>query len=352
MFTDPARHQEIRDAVIDYMRANRQDFQQCATTEDIQSRRPTRAKIRAAKEQNINDPFGEYLARMEISGTYGGELELVAFCKAFDRDVIIHRTQGSYEAESRFSNPNRSAEAPVIVLHVAYEAQSAEGHYDSVHDSVRDSDTTRRSAATRKTGAMASKGRRAHAQPAQRSSNNADQTELITGAMPRWPPSGMQQFSTKGMKHLDENYRRLVNKDRDRSSSASSSQRSSSSKRSLGPDHDSQRAAKRADRRKSYKRKDVAVIASADSYTRVPFSIRLDSQEPSTPASTQDTEYSSDPKEGTRASVEEEYNFIDDGDDSSYSDGPVRRAVTGNKSQTSKSQGRKGVAIITKKSLS
>ena len=349
MFTDPARHQEVRRAVIDYMRANRQDFEQCATTEDIQSRRPTRAKIRAAKEQNINDPFGEYLARMEISGTYGGELELVAFCKAFDRDVIIHRTQGSYEAESRFSNQKRSAEAPVIVLHVAYEAQSAEGHYDS----VRDSEAARKSAATRKTGAMASKGRRAHVHPTQRSSNTTDQTEPRTGAKPRLSPSGMEQFSAKGTKHFDENFRRLVHKDRARSSSASSSQRSSSSKRSLGPDHDSQRAAKRADRRKSYKRKGVAVIASADQYTRVPFSIRLDSQEPSTPASTQDTEYSSDPKEGTReASVEEEYSFIDDGGDSSYSDGPVRRAVTGTKNQISKSQGRKGVAIITKKSMS
>src|SRR5204863_7699369 len=100
----------------------------------------------------------------------------------------------------------------------------------------------------------------------------------------------------------------LLYPDRARSSSVSSSQRSSSSKRSLEADNDLERASKRTDRRKSLKKGAVAVVSSMEQGTEVSFRIRLDSQEPSTPASTQDTEYSSDPTEGTaEAPADEKY---------------------------------------------
>ena len=320
------------------MRENRLDFEFYATTDDLETRRPTRNRIRAAKKQNVNDPFEEYLARMSTSGTYGGQPELVAFCRAFDRDVIIHRPEGQYEPESRTTNDRRPPGDPVITLHISYGDEVNAAHYDSV----------------RRRDAALPHRRRPYGSPAgRRSSTKNEQIKAVQRARPSLTPEDIHNFIEKGKKDLDANLQQLLYAGRARSSSVSSSQRSSSSKRSLEADNDLERASKRADRRKSLKKRTVAVVSSMDQGTEVSFRIRLDSQEPSTPASTQDTEYSSDPTEAnTEASTEDKYLVLQKSDDLSDSDTSLGHAMSALKAGSARSQPRKGVAVITKSRVS
>jgi hypothetical protein len=324
--------------VIDYMRENRLDFEFYATTDDLETRRPTRNRIRAAKKQNVNDPFEEYLARMSTSGTYGGQPELVAFCRAFDRDVIIHRPEGQYEPESRTTNDRRPPGDPVITLHISYGDEVNAAHYDSV----------------RRRDAALPHRRRPYGSPAgRRSSTKNEQIKAVQRARPSLTPEDIHNFIEKGKKDLDANLQQLLYAGRARSSSVSSSQRSSSSKRSLEADNDLERASKRADRRKSLKKRTVAVVSSMDQGTEVSFRIRLDSQEPSTPASTQDTEYSSDPTEAnTEASTEDKYLVLQKSDDLSDSDTSLGHAMSALKAGSARSQPRKGMAVVTKSRVS
>lgn len=318
------------------MRANRTDFELYATTDELETRRPTRSRISAAKKQNVDNPFEEYLTRMATSGTYGGQPELVAFCRAFDRDVIIHRPEGQYEPENRTSNDRRTPGEPVITLHISYGDEVNAAHYDSVRR--RDAFPPNR---TRPYTGSAKR----------RASAKAEQIKAVHRARPTLSRQDIHDFIEKGKKDLDANFQQLIYKDRARSSSADSSQRSSSSKRSLEADGDPPRASKRADRRKSLKKRTIAVVSSMDQGTEVSFRIRLDSQEPSTPASTQDTEYSSDPAEANaEESIEEEYLVVRKVDDLSDSDVALGDAMTTLKASSSKSASSKGVAVVATKS--
>ena len=320
------------------MRAHRADFENHATTDSLEARRPTRSRIIAAKNDHLDDQFEEYLARMATNGTYGGQPELVAFCRAFDRDVIIHRPEGQYQSESRTSNDRRVPEQPVITLHISYGDEVKAAHYDSV----------------RKREAILPHRRRSHVHSIERQKPvKNDQVQALQRARPALAPEDIHDFIEQGKKDLDANFQQLVYKERARSSSVSSSQRSSSSKRSLEAENDHQRASKRADRRKSLKKRAVAVVSSQDQGTEVSFRIRLDSQEPGTPTSTQDTEYSSDAAETSgAATTEDDYRPIRSPDDLSDSDASLGRAMAALKAQRLKPPIRKGVAVVTKKSSS
>ena len=88
-----------------------------------------------------------------------------------------------------------------------------------------------------------------------------------------------------------------------------------------------------------------------DQGTEVSFRIRLDSQEPSTPASTQDTEYSSDPTEAiAEAPTDDAYLIIDKIEDVSDSDMSLGQAMAALEARSARSEPRKGVAVVKKKS--
>lgn len=319
------------------MRANRSDFEYYATTDELETRRPTRSRISAAKKQNVNDPYEEYLTRMATSGTYGGQPELVAFCRAFDRDVVIHRPEGQYEQENRTSNDRRRPGEPVITLHISYGDEVNAAHYDS----VRKRDAT-----------LPQRNRPQAVSTRRRPSTKVEQIQAVHRARPTLSPEDIRDFIEKGKKDLDANLQQLLYKDRARSSSADSSQRSSSSKRSLDADNDYPRASKRVDRRRTLQKKAIAVVSSMDQGTEVSFRIRLDSQEPSTPASTQDTEYSSDPTDATaEESLEEGFLIVRKGDDLSDSDAAQGNASVISKADpTSQPESKQGLAVGIKKS--
>jgi hypothetical protein len=73
-----------------------------------------------------------------------------------------------------------------------------------------------------------------------------------------------------------------------------SSQRSASSKRSLDDDEEPIRAKKRADRRKSTRRRADMIIAISDADSELSPPVPIDSPAADTPPSTQDTELSSE----------------------------------------------------------
>ena len=244
---------------------------------------------------------------MATSGTYGGQCELVAFCRAYDRDVMLHRPEGQYQHETITSNDRREAGKLVITLHISYGDERDLAHYDS----VRRSETTL--AHRRKEGALSSQ-RRPLVTDAQIEAAQRARPSLLRGEI--------HDFLEKGKRDLDANYQ-LVLKDRGRSSSASSSQRSSSSKRSLEDDDEVHRASKRADRRKSIKKlksRTVAATTNVEQDANVCFQIWIGSQEPGTPASTQDTECSSDATDAfSRASLDDSSPRVTQKDESSDS---------------------------------
>jgi hypothetical protein len=99
---DQNRHQEIRQAVVRYMREHPDSFKPWISVEGNRrsKRRITRSTssrftFRGATEEQTERAWEDYLECMAQDGTYGDHLEITAFAKAYCTDVMIFRQYGN-----------------------------------------------------------------------------------------------------------------------------------------------------------------------------------------------------------------------------------------------------------------
>lgn len=253
----------------------------------MQQRRTLRSATTVAR-QEPEDAFEEYLSLMSRGGTYGGEPELVAFCQVFDQDVTVHlpRIQNFDRDSIPYTNEYRQNAPSTLPLHICYGGDEVtRAHYDSARSRDGSIPRTRDSPllkpidifhGTPVTSPLASPGQILSTR-AIRNSRSELSTELI------------QDLIQRNKRDIDTNTDQPGDKARARSPSVTSSQRSSSSKRSLDDDGELMRASKRADRRKSTRRRADINVYTPDMDNDSDRRPSVDSPSPETPPSTQDT---------------------------------------------------------------
>ena len=276
------------------MRSLRPLFDSYVHRDDVQQRRALRSATSSARKES-DDAFEDYILLMSRPGTYGGEPELVAFCQAYDQDVMVHLPviKGFERDSILYTNEHRDPtihNTPVPLLHICYGGDEiTRAHYDSArnrdgsHPRSHNSPLLEPQDSRRNSVALSSSPPSSLSARAIRNSRSDLSSELI------------HDLLQKGRRDMEGSLDQL--NARARSSSVSSSHRSSSSKRSIEDDGENSRRHKRADRRKSTRKRTDMAMVSIDADTDLSFRLQIDSPHPDTPASTQDTEYSSEPAE-------------------------------------------------------
>ncbi|EXJ74739.1 uncharacterized protein A1O5_01434 [Cladophialophora psammophila CBS 110553] len=291
LYGTPAKHPEIRASIIDHMRTYRPLFEQYVHKDDVQQRRTLRSAT-VASRQEPEDAFEEYLSLMSRSGTYGGEPELVAFCQVFDQDVTVHLPRiKNFDRDSiLYKNEHRVDPDTVPPLHICYGGDEVtRAHYDSARS--RDGSTPRH----KNSPLLKPQDTTRNALVGSPSSPHLLlSTRAIRGSRSEFASEFLQDFLQKSKRDVENNLDQLSDKYRARSPSVTSSQRSSSSKRSLDEDGEPVRASKRADRRKSTRRRADMTLAISEPDNDLSPPMANDSPCADTPPSTQETELSSD----------------------------------------------------------
>ena len=275
------------------MRTLRPLFEQYVHRDDVQQRRALRSTSSTARKESLDD-FEDYLLLMSRPGTYGGEPELVAFCQAYDQDVTVHLPViKNFERDSiTYTNEHRGSTSPRLTLHICYGGDEiTRAHYDSArnrdgshprsHNSpLLGPEDSRRSSVA---GTLSSSPPTSLSARAIRNSRSDLSSELI------------HDLLQKGRRDMEGSLEQL--NVRARSSSVSSSHRSSSSKRSLEDEGEHPRRTKRADRRRSTRKRTDMAMVSVEPDADMSFRLQIDSPSADTPVSTQDTDHSSEPAE-------------------------------------------------------
>ncbi|KIW64316.1 hypothetical protein PV04_09259 [Phialophora macrospora] len=292
LYGTPAKHPEIRASIIDHMRAFRPLFEHYVHIDDVQQRRTLRSTTLSSR-QEPEDAFEEYLSRMSRLGSYGGEPELVAFCQVFDQDVTVHLPRiKNFDRDSiPYTNEHREHPSAMPPLHICYGGDEVtRAHYDSARSrdgsiprhknspSLRPQDSTRNSLTS----------------PSSALPHGLVSNRAIRGSRSDLSSEFIQDFLQKSKKDIENNLDQLSEKYRARSPSVTSSQRSASSKRSLDDDEEPIRASKRADRRKSTRRRADMIITISDADSELSPPVPIDSPAADTSPSTQDTDLSSE----------------------------------------------------------
>lgn len=123
MYNTTDRHDEIRQKVVEHLRSNRQDFEAFVpfnTEEPWVRSQPSTRSSRLRREIDADDWFEAYLKDMARPKTWGGEIEIRAFCEAFDRDVLIHRPTNAGQPFDQMINMKRGDGQPRQFVHVSY----------------------------------------------------------------------------------------------------------------------------------------------------------------------------------------------------------------------------------------
>ena len=267
-------------------------FEGYTDLDGVQQRRALRSATTATKQES-DDAYEDYLRLMSKAGVYGGEPELVAFCQVYDQDVIVHLPQiTNFDRNSiTYTNEHRQTETPVP-LHICYGGDEVtRAHYDSARS--RDGSHPRSQySPTPESQDL----RRASMHGALSSSLPSNLTaRAIRISRSDLSSEDIHDLLQKGRKHVTGTLEQL--NQRARSPSAESSHHSSSSKRSLEDEGDEPRRYKRADRRRSTRKRTEMATMSVDTDEDFSFRLQIDSPTGGTPASTQDTELSSEAAE-------------------------------------------------------
>lgn len=131
IFGDQHKHAEIRDRVVDYMRANKDHYAQFlgVLPGGAQRRNPKRkaagalssVDLAAPTQAEIDRQFENYLSTMGRGGTYGGNLEINAFSAAYNTDVKIYQADFAYMLSA---NGDDNGSRPVA--HIAYHVSGSD----------------------------------------------------------------------------------------------------------------------------------------------------------------------------------------------------------------------------------
>ncbi|KAK5085277.1 hypothetical protein LTS08_003262 [Lithohypha guttulata] len=329
LYGSPSRHGEIRATIVDHMRTFRPLYEGFLHADDVVQKRATRATTESIRKHMEDDAFEGYLTAMSRLGTYGGQPELLAFVRAYDQDVIVHLppSMGWDTSILSYTNEDRAPEVePPPSLHICYGGdEEKHAHYDSSQKS--EADSQRRS--------LASRPKPYNRQNVPAVQQNHDLSSRALRNMKSDPHKDMMhELVTRGTKDLRSGLD-LLNDQRARSPSVTSSHYSTSSKRSFEDDGELPRSTKRTDRKKRTLRSRAAarqLSGSPNLHVSVHVS-QPTSSGPPTPASSQDTD-SSDQAERVRSGLDnsaasspkeiEVINLIDDDDDSDHQVAPAR----------------------------
>lgn len=298
LYGAPSRHGEIRATVIEHMRTFRPLYEDFVHANDVIQKRATRATTESIRKQMEDDAFEGYLVAMSRNGTYGGQPELLSFVRSYDQDVMVHLPPSMGWDTLTISYKNEHREPGVEArpaLHICYGGdEERNAHYDS----------SQKSEAENHNRALTSRPK-TQAHP-RRDSPASQQSDALSSRAMRNMKSDpskdmMHELVTRGGKELKSSLD-ILNDQRARSPSVTSSHYSTSSKRSFEDDGDQPRSAKRTDRKKrSLRSRAAARQLSTSPGLSNPMAIsHPTSSGPPTPTSSQDSDSSSDNVSGTR----------------------------------------------------
>ncbi len=123
LYNTTRRHGEIRQSIVEYLRTNRSHFEPFVLAnveDDLIRSQPTTRSSRSRKSSVDQDPFEVYLENMAKPNTWGGDIEITAFCEVFDKDVLIHRPTDSEKAFTQVVNSKRAAGQPKDHVHISF----------------------------------------------------------------------------------------------------------------------------------------------------------------------------------------------------------------------------------------
>ncbi|KAI4144462.1 MAG: hypothetical protein L6R39_004171 [Caloplaca ligustica] len=134
LYGDQSRHKELREATIRYMRAESDYFKNFLEVHPGGGSRrnpkrknagsfSTKTDAGGASAAEVDAAFQGHLSRMAKGGTYGDNMELVAFAKTFNVDVTIYKREFAYQVYAE--------RGPARQLHIAYHEYE---HYSSVRN--------------------------------------------------------------------------------------------------------------------------------------------------------------------------------------------------------------------------
>lgn len=123
LYNTTKRHDEIRDNIVEYLRTNRDHFYPFVLAnveEDFIRSQPTTRSSRSRKSGVERDPFDIYLENMAKPNTWGGDIEITAFCAVYDRDVLIHRPTDAQTPFTQVVNSKRPAGQAKEYVHISF----------------------------------------------------------------------------------------------------------------------------------------------------------------------------------------------------------------------------------------
>jgi OTU-like cysteine protease len=123
LYNTTKRHDEIRSSVVEYVRTNRSHFEPFVLAnveDDLIRSQPTTRSSRSRKSSVDHDPFDIYLENMAKPNTWGGDIEITAFCAVYDRDVLIHRPTDAENPFTQVVNSRRAAGQTKEYVHISF----------------------------------------------------------------------------------------------------------------------------------------------------------------------------------------------------------------------------------------
>ncbi|KAL5325688.1 hypothetical protein ACEPPN_006818 [Leptodophora sp. 'Broadleaf-Isolate-01'] len=127
------KHEHIRAKVVNYMRQNPNDFKPFVEVGGSRRHAPSRksapkGSTKGPSKDEIDMAWEQYLRSMAKPATYGDQLTITAFAKAYNMDVLIHHQRTINNVHTNVEDsPNA---APRQIAHIAF----ANEHYQSVRN--------------------------------------------------------------------------------------------------------------------------------------------------------------------------------------------------------------------------